>query len=66
MEFNLADLWERVVDTVPEHEAIVCGDRRLTFQAADERATAGDGAGTRRFTEQAWRPVDAALARLAV
>jgi acyl-CoA synthetase (AMP-forming)/AMP-acid ligase II len=38
MEFNLADLWERVVDTVPEHEAIVCGDRRLTFAAADERA----------------------------
>jgi 3-oxocholest-4-en-26-oate---CoA ligase len=38
MEFNLADLWERVVDTVPDHEALVCGDRRLTYRAADERA----------------------------
>ena len=38
MEYNLADLWEKVVDTVPEHEALVCGDRRLTFAAADERA----------------------------
>jgi acyl-CoA synthetase (AMP-forming)/AMP-acid ligase II len=38
MEFNLADLWERVVDTVPDHEAFVCGDRRLTYRAADERA----------------------------
>jgi acyl-CoA synthetase (AMP-forming)/AMP-acid ligase II len=37
MEFNLADLWERVVDTVPDHEAIVCGDLRLTFREADER-----------------------------
>ena len=38
MELNLADLWERVVDTVPDHEAMVCGGRRLTFRAADERA----------------------------
>jgi acyl-CoA synthetase (AMP-forming)/AMP-acid ligase II len=38
MEFNLADLWERVVDTVPDHEALVCGDRRLTFAEEDERA----------------------------
>jgi acyl-CoA synthetase (AMP-forming)/AMP-acid ligase II len=38
MEFNLADLWERVVDTVPTHEALVCGDRRLDYRAADERA----------------------------
>jgi 3-oxocholest-4-en-26-oate---CoA ligase len=38
MEFNLADLWERVVDTVPDREALVCGNRRLTFRAADERA----------------------------
>jgi acyl-CoA synthetase (AMP-forming)/AMP-acid ligase II len=38
MEFNLADLWERVVDTVPDHEALLCGDRRLTFAEEDERA----------------------------
>src|SRR3954469_23101694 len=39
MDFNLGDLWERVVDTVPDHEALVCADRRLTFAEADERAT---------------------------
>jgi 3-oxocholest-4-en-26-oate---CoA ligase len=39
VEFNLADLWERVVDTVPDHEAFVHGARRLTFAQADERAT---------------------------
>ena len=39
MEFNLADLWERVADAVPDQEAMVCGDRRLTYAAADERAT---------------------------
>ena len=38
MEFNLADLWERVVDAIPDHEAMVCGDRRLTYAEADERA----------------------------
>jgi 3-oxocholest-4-en-26-oate---CoA ligase len=39
VEFNLADLWERVVDEIPEHEALVCGARRLTYAQADERAT---------------------------
>ncbi len=39
MEFNIADLLERVADTVPEHLALVCGDRRLTFAALDDRAT---------------------------
>jgi 3-oxocholest-4-en-26-oate---CoA ligase len=38
MEFNLADLWERIVDAVPDHEAMVCGDRRLTYAQADARA----------------------------
>jgi acyl-CoA synthetase (AMP-forming)/AMP-acid ligase II len=38
MQFNLADLWERVADTVPGHEALVCGERRLTFAATDARA----------------------------
>src|SRR5436190_17555391 len=38
MQYNLADLWARVVDTVPERESLVCGDRRLTYAEADERA----------------------------
>ncbi len=38
MEFNLADLWELVVDTVPDREALVCGDRRLRFAEVDARA----------------------------
>src|SRR2546423_3188883 len=38
MQYNLADLWERVVDTVPERESLVCGDRRLTYAQADGRA----------------------------
>jgi acyl-CoA synthetase (AMP-forming)/AMP-acid ligase II len=39
MEFNLADLLECVADTVPDHLALVCGERRLTFAQFDERAT---------------------------
>ena len=39
MEFNLADLFERVADTVPDHLALVEGNRRLTFAEVDERAT---------------------------
>jgi acyl-CoA synthetase (AMP-forming)/AMP-acid ligase II len=39
MDYNLADLWEAVVDAVPDNEALVCGDRRLTFAQADERAS---------------------------
>jgi 3-oxocholest-4-en-26-oate---CoA ligase len=37
MEYNLADLWERVVDTVPDREALVCADIRLTYAEADAR-----------------------------
>jgi acyl-CoA synthetase (AMP-forming)/AMP-acid ligase II len=37
--FNLADLWESVVDAVPDRVAVICGDRRLTFAQLDERAT---------------------------
>ena len=37
MEFNLADLLECVTDAVPEREALVCGDERLTFAQLDER-----------------------------
>ena len=39
MEFNLADLYESVADRVPEREAVVWGDTRLTFRQLDERAT---------------------------
>jgi len=35
--YNLADLWEGVVDAVPDHESMVCGARRLTYAHADER-----------------------------
>jgi 3-oxocholest-4-en-26-oate---CoA ligase len=38
VEFNLADLLEIVVDTVPERLALVAGDSRLTFRQLDERA----------------------------
>src|SRR5260370_32804768 len=37
MEWSMADLWERVVDTIPDREALVCGARRLTYREADER-----------------------------
>ena len=39
MQFNLADLWERVSDTVPDHLALVCGPRRLSYAEVDDRAT---------------------------
>ncbi len=53
MQRNLADIFEIVVDAVPAREALVAGDRRLTFAALDERANrladhlsgAGIGAG---------------------
>ncbi len=38
MTFNLADLFESVVDAGGDREAIVAGDRRLTYRALDERA----------------------------
>ncbi len=36
--FNLADLFEVVVDTVPERLALVAGPVRLTYRQLDERA----------------------------
>ncbi len=36
--FNLADLFESVVDAVGDREALVAGDRRLTYTALDERS----------------------------
>ncbi len=38
MEFNVADLLERVADTVPDHLALVCAERRLTYAELDARA----------------------------
>ena len=38
MERNLANIFEIVVDAVPEREALVAGSRRLTLAALDERA----------------------------
>lgn len=38
MTFNLADLFESVVDTVPEREAVVTPSRRLSYQELDARA----------------------------
>src|SRR5439155_8690627 len=38
VEFNLADLFESVVDAIPDREALVCGDRRLTYRQLEERA----------------------------
>jgi acyl-CoA synthetase (AMP-forming)/AMP-acid ligase II len=36
--FNLADLFESVVDAVGDREALVAAERRLTYAALDERA----------------------------
>ncbi|MFL6242723.1 MAG: AMP-binding protein, partial [Acidimicrobiia bacterium] len=36
--FNLAELFEIVVDTVPDREALVAGAERRTFAELDERA----------------------------
>src|SRR3954470_22785947 len=38
MEFNFADCFEVVADTVPERTAIVSGERRLTYAELDERS----------------------------
>ncbi len=38
MGFNIADLFERAVDAVPERLALVCGDRRLTYAEFEEEA----------------------------
>jgi acyl-CoA synthetase (AMP-forming)/AMP-acid ligase II len=38
MEYNLADLFESVVDVIGDREALVCAGRRLTFAELDRRA----------------------------
>ncbi len=36
--YNLADLFESVVDSVPDRTAVVCGDERRTYAELDERS----------------------------
>ncbi|MCY4044357.1 MAG: acyl-CoA synthetase [Cellvibrionales bacterium] len=36
--FNIADMFEMIVDAVPEREALICGDYRTTYKEFDERA----------------------------
>lgn len=38
MEFNLADLFECIVDTVPDNTALVCDQRRLSYTELEQRA----------------------------
>ncbi|MEZ5382532.1 MAG: acyl-CoA synthetase [Microthrixaceae bacterium] len=38
MGFNIADLFERAVDAVPDRTAVVCGDTSLTFAEFDREA----------------------------
>jgi acyl-CoA synthetase (AMP-forming)/AMP-acid ligase II len=38
LEFNVADLLERVADTVPDHLALVCAPRRLSYADLEARA----------------------------
>jgi acyl-CoA synthetase (AMP-forming)/AMP-acid ligase II len=38
LQFNLADIFESVVDVVGEREALVVSDRRLTYAQLDERS----------------------------
>lgn len=39
MSYNLAELFERVADAVPEREAVVCPASRRSYAQLDERAT---------------------------
>ena len=38
MGYNIADLFERAVDVVPDRRALVCGESRLTYREVDEEA----------------------------
>jgi acyl-CoA synthetase (AMP-forming)/AMP-acid ligase II len=38
MDWNLADLFEAVADSIPDRTALVCRDRRLTFAELDQRS----------------------------
>lgn len=36
--FNIADLFEMVANTIPDREALICGDYRATYKQFDERS----------------------------
>ena len=38
IDFNVASIFERVAQNVPDREAIICGDARLTYGEFDKRA----------------------------
>ena len=38
MQFNLADMFESIVDACPDNPALVCEQRRLSYSQLDERA----------------------------
>ena len=38
MEWNIADLVERIVDLAPDREVLVCGDQRRTYAQLEERS----------------------------
>lgn len=38
LTYNLADMWEAISDRVADREALVCGDRRLTYAQLEDRA----------------------------
>ncbi|HEX3822903.1 MAG TPA: acyl-CoA synthetase [Mycobacteriales bacterium] len=38
MDYNLADIFESLVDVIGDREALVCGDRRLTYTELEARA----------------------------
>src|SRR5262245_14393519 len=39
VEFNIADLFERVADVAPDRVAAVCGTRRVRYRELDDRST---------------------------
>lgn len=38
LSYNIADLFESLVDVMPDNEALVCGERRLTFAQLEDRS----------------------------
>ena len=38
MDYNLADIFESLVDVIGDREALVCGDRRLTYAELEDRS----------------------------
>jgi acyl-CoA synthetase (AMP-forming)/AMP-acid ligase II len=38
VEYNLADIFESLVDVIGDREALICGDRRLTYAQLEDRA----------------------------